>query len=463
MKKKLSFRTLFRPQDPQINPYRMLPFEVPPGIRTVEVQYLYDKSEENVIDLGLFDPRGSAFLQGWGFRGWSGSARNHVIVSESWATPGYLPGDMPPGTWHVLLGLYKIGNRCPCEVDIILSDDPVVEAQSFPSFPSPPSPSVASGWVKGDLHCHTYHSDAESTGEEMWATAGRKGLDFLAITDHNTISHLAVVKKLCQDGALIIPGQEITTYQGHANVFGVWDWVDFRCTKDEEIAEISAFVHARNGVFSINHPKTNGPQWGFFFDFDFDCLEVWQAFWQLRNSESLGLWDVLLQRGRRVIAVGGSDAHPRRGGAGNILEWLGYPTTWIFVEETTVEGLIQALKCGRITISACPHGPFLEIEFSNAGENVKQGGITDRGEGKLRVRVCGGEGFDFRLVSAQGIAAQARVPRHPWEWVRELNLAEHGYIRAELSANLPNGTREVTALTNPIWYKPWLERQGGTA
>lgn len=462
MKKKLSYELLFYPDDPKINPYRLLPFVVPPKVRTIEIQYFYDKNGENTIDLGLFDPRGTAFLQGPGFRGWSGSARSHVIVSEKWATPGYLPGPILPGTWHVLLGLYKIGRTCACLVDIVLHDEEIA-MEPKKSEPLPSLPIVNSGWLGGDLHCHTCHSDAEGTVEEILTIANLKGLNFLAITDHNTVSHLEIIKELSDKKLLIVPAEEVTTYKGHANVFGLWKWVDFRCTRDSEVKAICDFVHAQNGLFSINHPKENGPNWEFSLEFDFDCMEIWQAFWQLKNSQSLELWDSLLQRRRRIIAIGGSDAHPRRLKGGNLLSWLGYPTTWIYTKKADVEEILQAIKSGYVSISACPYGPLLWIAFESDGKTVNQGGLSDCSDGKLRVYVTRGKGLSLGLVSCQGcVITEEHISDDSWERTYELNLSELGYVRAELFLRLPNGVIEVAAITNPIWYRPWLEAKGGS-
>ena len=46
-------------------------------------------------------------------------------------------------------------------------------------------------WLAGDLHAHTVHSDGALTVPELAVLAVERGLDFLAITDHNTISHHA--------------------------------------------------------------------------------------------------------------------------------------------------------------------------------------------------------------------------------------------------------------------------------
>ena len=46
-------------------------------------------------------------------------------------------------------------------------------------------------WLAGDLHTHTVHSDGALTVAELAALAAGRGLDFIAVTDHNTVSHHA--------------------------------------------------------------------------------------------------------------------------------------------------------------------------------------------------------------------------------------------------------------------------------
>lgn len=54
-----------------------------------------------------------------GFRGWTGSERLDFFITENEATPGYLPGPLLAGRWHLLLGLYKIGDRgCDCKATV---------------------------------------------------------------------------------------------------------------------------------------------------------------------------------------------------------------------------------------------------------------------------------------------------------------------------------------------------------
>ncbi|MFJ9347920.1 hypothetical protein [Streptomyces sp. NPDC101237] len=90
-----------------------VPVEVPSGVREIKVSSTYDRpgvpagTTGNALDLGVFDQHGIE-LGGAGFRGWSGGARTEFFVRADDATPGYLPGPVRAGTWHVALGPYTV-------------------------------------------------------------------------------------------------------------------------------------------------------------------------------------------------------------------------------------------------------------------------------------------------------------------------------------------------------------------
>ncbi|MFL6110524.1 MAG: PHP domain-containing protein, partial [Catenulispora sp.] len=74
--------------------YREIPFKVPPGTTGVTVAFEYTgKDQKAVIDLGLRDTQR--------FRGWSGGNKARFTVTETWATPSYLPGPLPAGVWKL--------------------------------------------------------------------------------------------------------------------------------------------------------------------------------------------------------------------------------------------------------------------------------------------------------------------------------------------------------------------------
>jgi hypothetical protein len=136
----------------------------------------------------------------------------------------------------------------------------------------------------------------------MATEAARLGLDFLAITDHNTITHHAEIDSR-EWPLLLIPGEEITMYRGHCNVWGLREWVDFRFTTDEEVHRLLRWAEERRAPISINHPKDQGPPWLFSND-GFAIREVWQAPWRWYNWATVRAWDEQLAAGKRIVPVG---------------------------------------------------------------------------------------------------------------------------------------------------------------
>lgn len=65
--------------------------------------------------------------------------------------------------------------------------------------------------VKGDLHCHTKMSDGSEGMEDVISSAKRLGLDFLSLTDHDTISSFNRSRILGQRyGVQVILGVELS-------------------------------------------------------------------------------------------------------------------------------------------------------------------------------------------------------------------------------------------------------------
>ena len=65
------------------------------------------------------------------------------------------------------------------------------------------------------------HSDGVLTVAELAALAAERGLDFIAVTDHNTVSHHAELAAAGRRyGITLLPGQEVTTDGGHAGALG---------------------------------------------------------------------------------------------------------------------------------------------------------------------------------------------------------------------------------------------------
>ena len=283
--------------------YRYIAFDVPPRCTRIEVAYHFaapDGSQGCVVDIGIFDIRGTEAFTG-GFRGWSGSDRRTFFIERERATPGYLPGPLPSGTWSIILGLYEVpecGVRYWVTVDVESSTRDLKEPRVAPERPAGlRAPEAAQArWFRGDLHSHSVHSDGSNTIPEIARFAKLRKLDFLAITDHNTTSHHSEIDAMQRPALLLIPGEEVTTYSGHANVWGLREWTEFRVTSDAEMHRVWKWVAERQRPFSINHPKTHGPAWEL-ADPGFAIREVWQAQWRWYNWQSVNAWDELARRG----------------------------------------------------------------------------------------------------------------------------------------------------------------------
>src|SRR5438128_1274509 len=88
--------------------YQYLPFTVSPDTEAVTISYSYSGEDgSSVIDLGLFEP-GPLTLGTASFRGYSGGAQRTITVGRRHASPGYKTGALPAGTWHVMLGMYRV-------------------------------------------------------------------------------------------------------------------------------------------------------------------------------------------------------------------------------------------------------------------------------------------------------------------------------------------------------------------
>jgi hypothetical protein len=331
--------------------WHYLPVEVPPGCREVRVELDYDRTAAT-LDLGCL---GAA-----GFRGWSGGARRSFVISADAATPGYLPGEPEPGTWHVMIGIYRLRPEgVPYQLTAIAADSAIDPAPDLrPAAPPAPTsrpagrdlPAAAGRrWLAGDLHAHTVHSDGAVTVPELALLAVERGLDFLAVTDHNTVSHHAeLAPAAARYGITLLPGQEVTTDAGHANVLGDVGWVDFRDTPDDWLAH----ARQRGGIMSVNHPIAGHVSWLHAMHERPPLVEVWHWSWLDQHwTMPLAWW---LAWDPAAIPVGGSDWHSPGPHAS-----LGSPTTWVECEGTGPDAVLDGLRAGRVAISAGRDGPML--------------------------------------------------------------------------------------------------------
>lgn len=452
--------------------YVHLPFEMPVGAVRLEVEYQYSdriSSEPgleggNTLDLGVFDERGIGFLTA-GFRGWSGSERPTFFIAEKEAAPGYLAGALNPGKWHVLLGLYKIAPQgCTYEATIRVTtrenhkkNPRSIFTESLSAsrgtLPASQPPAHFSPWLRGELHCHTWHSDGELSAAELLRLSVERGLDFLAVADHNTIASQRELEKFHRPGLILIRGVEVTTFKGHFNVWGVPDWVDFRVTQPEEMQSALEFARQRGALVSCNHPKPYGPDWDFPAVTNFHCVEVWNGPWVLFNQAALDYWLSLLQAGRRIPAVAGSDFHRLDEMTQVVSRAPGSPVTWVYVTEKPDAGsILQAISAGHASLSDAPEGPFLDLRGGMGSEWMAGDQLPPPLVGKLsvQVRCLRGAGCSLRILDQQKVLFEKQIADNDELLSADLPTEDSLYVRAELRLDQD----QLRAMTNPLYLQP---------
>ncbi|MDY4583144.1 MAG: CehA/McbA family metallohydrolase [Candidatus Faecousia sp.] len=398
--------------------YYSLPFSVPEGVRSLTVRYSYPTGE-SIIDLGLEDGQGA-------FLGWSGSSRSSVTVGEFDATPGYLMEPVRPGTWHILVGAYHVrAGGVPVRYEISYE----------PEAPS---------WLFGDLHLHSDASDGQHDVQTLAKMAKRKGLDFLAITNHNNYS-----ENLCLPhvpGLTLIPGVEWTHYRGHMNFLGILRPFSgsFVANDLAGMRAITRQARERGALVCVNHPKCNLCPYLWEDDESFQLVEVWNGPMRKVNRDGIAWWTELLRQGRRIPAVGGSDFHrdhsPVR---------LGNPVTAVYADSPGAADILDAVARGRSFITDSVRG--VRLEMTCADQTF--GAVISDAEASHSLTVSARRmpmGAVLQIVGSGGILARLRPKGGSLRETLEVRDTAFAYLLAGYP--IPGGDIWPLAISNPIYF-----------
>lgn len=360
-----------------------VPFEVPQDVHRISVDFSYTGHDQrSVINLGIADPER--------FRGTSGSTKSHFTLSETDATPSYLPGAIPQGKWKLLLAVPNIRAHETSTYRAEIRFNARVEEQGFTLTPL----EKTTRWYRGDLHMHTAHSDASCSSQSGKSvpcpvfftaqTAAARGLDFIAITDHNADSHYNAMRELQPyfDRLLLIPGREMTTFWGHFNIYGITEYVDYRATEGNGLSvnTILKDVRAKGGIASVNHADSPGGEdcmgcaWEPPTPIDyslFTSIEVINGGREMLSSADF--WDAQLRKGARLAAIGGSDNHnalsePGKPGS------IGWPTTVVESSALSVPAILDGIRHGRTFIDlTASHNKIIDLEATSKTSKARMG------------------------------------------------------------------------------------------
>ena len=441
---------LIEQADKAATPFFEVPFELPEGVTRLDVNFSYAKADDCILDIGILDSSATGYPTRSGFRGWSGSARNNFFIGTDAATPGYNAGTMPGGIWTLLFGLYRVPLQ-GVKVTLKLRADATPRA-AFAAPKPVPARRDAPGWYRGDLHCHTHHSDAKGSPGLLHETARGLELDFLAVTDHNTTSQWQYFGPNSTPDLIFVPGMEVTTYRGHANLFGLKDWIDFRLGGSHDLDELVAEARRQGALLSVNHDKEPLP-WDYDYP-DMDCMEVYHGHWLTGNDRILTTYDRLLGEGRRISLIGSSDYHqPAKPGPLRPFG-LGTPTTVLWLSHLDADAIVDGLRSGCGFVTESPTGPHLSITV----DDRPMGSVLyDDGDIDIRAAVNGAAGDRLVLTSEQGPVAEMIISSD--HWLKTITLpAPSSFLRAEIVADRSRA-RLIAELVD--WYSDNLALHRG--
>ncbi len=161
-----------------------------------------------------------------------------------------------------------------------------------------------------ELHTHTrYSKDCLVTPETVIATCRRKGIDRLAVTDHNSISGALRLKELAPE--LIIIGEEIMTTEGELLAFFMREWVPPGLTPQETLTRLrdqGAFISVSHPFDRLRRGARDEASLIEIID-EVDALEVFNARCTFDADNAAAL--ALAQRYDKLQTVG-SDSHTAR-------------------------------------------------------------------------------------------------------------------------------------------------------
>lgn len=197
-------------------------------------------------------------------------------------------------------------------------------------------------WIlAGDFHVHAFPGDGALTGFDLAREARRRGLDVLAITNHNQMLpfRLGPRPSLARDAVLLLPAVEITAARAHIVAVGIARVVDW----NQPVAAIVDAIHEQGGIAIAAHPTRYFAP-GFSDDAvrRLDAVEVAHPVIDL-DQEARGDIEAFYRRARalnpRIAPVGSTDFHQLRP--------LGLCRTYLLVHELNTSGILEAFRAGR--------------------------------------------------------------------------------------------------------------------
>ncbi len=287
----------------------------------------------------------------------------------------------------------------------------------------------------GALHIHSRFSDGSGSIEEIAGIAGEVGLDYVIITDHNTVRGLQEGFEGWYGNTLLLVGCEINDRfnENHYLALGIDEAYSTRLPSKEYTKK----VKDAGGIGFIAHPhekrssmKEHPPYpWKDWDNNEFTGIEIWNHMseWMeglteqnkysyfmhpLRSivgppEETLKVWDELNLK-RKVVGIGGIDAHAHKVNLLGFFEVEVFPykilmksvRTHILTDKKVLKGkeskslasakknIYKSLEAGRCFVSNYYHADARGFRFfGEDGAGLYQMGDSIKLNDKVKLRV----------------------------------------------------------------------------
>lgn len=321
---------------------------------------------------------------------------------------------------------------------------------------------------RGVYHVHSEFShDSKATLARIHRTAQKTGLDFVVITDHNTIEGRPVYRDLeLKSPPLLIFGDELSTTAGHMVALGIGE-----DPPDMPAQQLIDWVHERGGHTVVAHPFSPRKPWSNWQIAGVDAIELFSfpdvyytqelrtlvpktIFYTPRQflksvlktpQDALQLWDRLLRKGK-VPMFGAIDAHLR-------WEWFGFApenyllyfqavTMYVTAPQLAERDIIKALVEGRSFVAFEARGDASRFSFraEKDGKTYGAGDEVDVKGAALTFLITVPGTADIRLVRDGHAVAQSEGDQ------LQAEAKDAGVYRAEVYRD-----GELWIVSNPIY------------
>jgi hypothetical protein len=343
----------------------------------------------------------------------------------------------------------------------------------------------------GNVHIHTTHSDGGGGVKEVAEAARSASLDFIILNDHSYLTRLYLEDQGYHKGILVLVGSEIGTSSHHYLAFNIAQQVNDENRTPQEIINI---VNSQGGFGFLAHPFEKGMHflqhnvtytwrdwsvkgytgiciWNFSSRWKENIRSLGHGIFNLifkkytvkgPSKKTLATWDSLCSK-RRVVAIGGSDAHASFIKIGFMklkplsYEYLLNTINTHILTSSPLSGdvtrdkeiIYSSLKEGNCFIA---HDGLCNAKgfsfFFHSENNKKRLEMGEEGQFFPGVLVVQVPGYGFIRIIKDGSLFQTRYSGH-----LSINIHEGGVYRVEVLRKTPLFGWRPWIFSNPIYIR----------